>query len=584
MRKVLFAIFLAACCLSITIVSSGAMSADTAVKHDILVILAEFDDVRFTNSTQSIDSLLDKSLEYFRGIYPSNHEFTYTVSPVITLPKSVEYYGANNPMGKDVRPGVLVWQACREAEKYIDFSKYDSSGDGYVDYVIIITAGGNESEDGIAEHLWPHKWDLYSANMESGEYDKLALRVDGKLIGNYSITSELKHDSSSYELCGIGGICHEIAHTLGLVDMYDTDYEQSGGLSDGIWGSTSLMDRGNFNDDSNTPPPFCAIELYMTGVGKRDTIAEGGFVLPPVETSQEYVYVPGGDPKEFYLIECRARSGRDRFVGGEGLLFHHIDMTDYPAGFSTSRNEVISAHQRWFDYNEVNCRPDFQCAELIAKNGKAASVEDNFWTEGQGPELAFRHSGKSRFSISDIRMLPDGSAAFVVKGPEISSLDVVSFQDAAIISWRCNDKGKCTITMDADTIVRDLSPYEGEKYSHTIEGLTPKTQYSVSISRSDDEKVSLKFTTKAYYSSSHPFIYLNDTPRNDDGSFPRGSAIPLRVNGAPYAKSVEWMFNGRQIKTGTDGYYKLSESGILKTVVTNDDGSTEIIIKEVTVK
>lgn len=555
--------------------AAGSSSSDEITEHKMLVLLTEFSDVKFSSDTSSIDSLLNLSLKYFSNAFPDSDKFTCTASPIISLPKPVAYYGANTPTGKDVRPGVLVWQACKEAEKYIDFSEFDSDDDGTVDYVIIISAGGNESEDGIANHIWPHKWDIYSANKESGDYDKLSLKVDGKYISDYSITSELKHDANHYELCGIGSICHEMAHTLGLVDMYDTDYEQSGGLSNGLWGSISLMDRGNFNDDGNTPPPFCAIELFQTGIGLADTLSEGKFTLTPVETTRNYIVVPSECDGEFYLIECRK---------GKGLLFYHIDMSDHPAGFSTSRNEVISASQRWRNFNEVNCRPDFQCAEIIPASDSATGIEDLYWASGNGPELKFRHSGKPKLFIKNIKIQSNGSVSFNCIGPEITEMKADCFQNAAILTWKSTYNGACSLFCGQDTVALNVKPYSNGEYAYVMTKLTPKTQYSIRIVEENGRTAKITFTTKAFYPNSLPFIYLNDTPRNPNGTFKKGTLVPLMVNGAPYADEVIWYFDVNRIHAGHNGYYSVPYSGLLKAEIHNADGSVDVITKEMIVK
>ena len=116
-------------------------------------------------------------------------------------------------------------------------------------------------------------------------------------------------------------------------------------------------------------------------------------------------------------------------------------------------------------------------------------------------------------------------------------------------------------------------------------GLTPKTQYYIRIFEETKWiKADLTFTTKAYYPKSLPFIYLNDTPRNPNGTFSKGTRIPLMINGAPYAEEVEWHFNDNSIHTGKDGYFTLQYSGTLKAEISNSDGSVDIITKEIVVQ
>ena len=92
------------------------------------------------------------------------------------------------------------------------------------------------------------------------------------------------------------------------------------------------------------------------------------------------------------------------------------------------------------------------------------------------------------------------------------------------------------------------------------------------------------FTTKAYYSSGYPFIYLNSAERDSSGKFVSGTKIPLRVYNARNVAKVEWYFGDKSISSALTGYYTVTSSGELKAIVYYEDGSSDIICKTVTVK
>ena len=71
------------------------------------------------------------------------------------------------------------------------------------------------------------------------------------------------------------------------------------------------------------------------------------------------------------------------------------------------------------------------------------------------------------------------------------------------------------------------------------------------------------------------------TQEQDDGTFKSGSKIPLRVYNASGAASVHWTLEGKGICIGEDGFYTLSSGGILKAHITWDDGSTDVLMKEI---
>ena len=52
---------------------------------------------------------------------------------------------------------------------------------------------------------------------------------------------------------------------------------------------------------------------------------------------------------------------------------------------------------------------------------------------------------------------------------------------------------------------------------------------------------------------------------------------------APDAVEIHWYMNDREI-TAADGAYTLRESGRLKVELFREDGSKEVIVKEITVR
>ena len=58
----------------------------------------------------------------------------------------------------------------------------------------------------------------------------------------------------------------------------------------------------------------------------------------------------------------------------------------------------------------------------------------------------------------------------------------------------------------------------------------------------------------------------------------------MRVYNAPLAQKVRWTFNGKEIKAGEDCRYSITGKGTLKAYVTYEDGSTDILVKEITMK
>ena len=247
-----------------------------AVSRKAIIILAQFTDLGFkfgrndfvnmlTQKGYSYGGAQGSAMDYFNDQFEGACDFEFIVSPVITLSKGYAYYGENDSQGLDKRPHEAVAEACRLIDAQIDFSQFDGDGDGEVDNVFVFVAGHDEAEGASPAHIWSHQWYLDEAGVR--------LNLDGTKINSYAISTELTYDfdhgTHKEIFTGIGTFCHEYSHALGLWDLYDTDGEDSGGLYEfgdeksrgAVWGYTSLMDHGNYNNNGNTPPNYNAMEL-----------------------------------------------------------------------------------------------------------------------------------------------------------------------------------------------------------------------------------------------------------------------------------------------------------------------------------
>lgn len=586
----------------------------TAVKHGI-VILAQFANLKFKHTREDFQNLLTKSgyskngatgcaKEYFDAQFGGSVDFKFDVSGIITLSQDLDHYGGNtsgsNGVESDKAPEQMVIEACRLADANIDFSLYDDDGDGEVDNVFVFFAGGDEAEGAGDDCIWSHAWYI-----RDGAGQDLVL--DGKTINRYACTSEMTRykDASGnikQRLAGIGSFCHEYSHTFGLPDMYDTDYDASGGRSEALWVSTSIMDGGNQSNAGATPPYFNAIEREILGISEPEVISSSGvYSLEPIHKEGQVYRIDTDVEDEYFLLECRAEEGWDAYIGGSGLLVYHIDKTSRNAGYSDSYARDLSADLRWTLYNEVNCRPDHQCADLLEAVPGAASVRNVFFpvsgSDSIDEDRFVSWNGENgAFALTGIHMEEDRVVFDVIGGsaglpPEPVDISHEKFQDAAIISFKSN------VPYDGDAAVSwgctgkevqtlNISPYETGKYALVLDGLEPRTSYTVTISFVKNG-VSGKEGVASFMTSSdnggYPYIYLKNVKRNPDGTFPIGSRLPLRVYNAIGAKDILWTFNGGWISTDASGYYKVKKNGTLKAVVTWEDGSKDVIVKEIKV-
>lgn len=559
-----------------------------------IVILAEFSDLKFkfdksyfehmTNQTgYSYNGATGSVTDYFNDQIGDVLQVIFDVGPVVTLSRGYKYYGENNEKGEDKRAAQAAAEACRLADSAVNFAEYECV---YIIYAGGSPADGSEDDD----HIWPHSWDLESAGIR--------LFLDGKQITSYSMSPELqsKDNSSEKKLTGIGCFCHEFSHILGLPDFYDSDYEDSGGEANALWFSTSIMDGGSYNNNGNTPPGYNSIELEMLGLMEPEPIEAGAYTLEPLTKKRRAIRADSSNEGEYYLFECRALSGWDKYIGlGSGMLIYHVDKSLNPAGYSTTYEFDMTAWDRW-DYREVNCNPNHECADLVEASPAATSTSQIFFPYSTHksfsaitkPAFVYWSGEESVYSLNNIAKV-DGNVTFTVSGP--ISLDLQdAYQDAVILNWHTDveackglvSKIKWTDDEGIEHIT-DVAAYDNGKYAYTIEGLKPGRRYTASIYYLIDGEeafpVRVEFNTPAI--NGLPFIFIKGAPRRVAASTDNSNKLPLRVHNAVNPKSIAWYFNGKEIHTSEDGYYHITTSGTLKACISYGNGTEEIIIKEI---
>ncbi|MBQ8061210.1 MAG: M6 family metalloprotease domain-containing protein [Bacteroidales bacterium] len=581
--------------------------ASQPIKKHCIVILAQFQDKAFLNGEarrqEFIDLITKKDsksvLDYFNDQFRGSYEFTFTIGPVVTLPKDMSYYGKNDndKAGQDINPQELVRDACILSDPYVDFSEYDDDGDGVVDNVFVIVAGKSEAEGADSDCMWPHQW--YVPN----------LTLDGTRILTYALSTELTvqgQNSSGqlvWGLCTIGTFCHEYSHVLGLEDYYDTDGEGSGGQANTMWVSTALMDGGNFNNDGRTPPYYNALDRELLGIGKPEKMTAGTVTLEPIDWNGRYLILENpSEPSEFFLFECRAQRGWDAYIGGNGLAIYHVDMSRNFAGWSDDAGRNVNALYRW-ENNEINCNPSYECADMIETSAGAIDVRQAFFpyrtinsfNANSSPSFTFNDGTPAPFALAGITRSGE-SVTFTVYNssdvvPNVTNLTGEIYQDAAIITWQSDIEGfdgEATVSWgetSGSSKSLTVTPYEAGKYSLTLEGLSPTKAYSVNVSFKRNgvtgETTVLDFLTKANQDGRKPFIYLEylSASRNA-GKFLPGTGLPLRVYNA-IGEKVGWTFDGTPVQTDASGYFHPSKSGTLKATVYHSDGSKDILSKEI---
>ena len=306
-----------------------------------LVILVNFSDKSFVTSTPqtaftnllnqdgySTNSGTGSANNYFKDNSMGVFNPQFDVVGPFTLPNNMAFYGANTggTAGNDTNPQQMVVDACTlAAASGVDFSKYDTDGNGVVDNVFIYYAGYNEAEGGLANSIWPHRYGIYPKSMYgiNGNYPGTIASVtfNGKRVEGYACTSELR-GNSGFNMCGIGTFCHEFGHVLGLDDMYVTDATIPDHYTLSYW---DIMDAGPYLNSGRTPPSYSAYERFYLNWMTPNELKTAQIVTLDTLTKSNKAYLisqtgnhnlNGANPNqlEFFLLENRKNKGWDTYL------------------------------------------------------------------------------------------------------------------------------------------------------------------------------------------------------------------------------------------------------------------------------
>lgn len=222
----------------------------------------------------------------------------------------------------------------------IDFSAYDWNNDGQCEHVVFVYAGygGNENKTEAKGCIWPNT------------YSFSPLSFNGVSISDYSASPEMWVDGTS---CGIGTICHEYSHTLGLPDLYPT-----AGSEFSVVDEWDLMDGGNYSNDGWCPPSYSAHEKMLLGWKQPEELYAPATIeqMLPVSQDGDTYIVYAANSNEFFLLENRQWSGWDSCTPGHGLLISHVDYS--ASAWRGNSVNSTSTHHRYeqvhadnLDYN-----------------------------------------------------------------------------------------------------------------------------------------------------------------------------------------------------------------------------------------
>lgn len=334
----------------------NAVNADHGV-----VILANFKDVKFKYTKEDYEKALNEegysdysstgsARDYFIDSSYGKFSPTFEVYGPYDLSKNMSDYGGNVG-GNDRNPTGMVVEVCKLAEADgVDFSKYDTDNDGYVDNVYVFYAGEGEANGGSPSTIWPHRWVIDPTYSFSGT--KEDTKVSGVYLYDYACSNEICESNERYigtDYEGVGTFVHEYGHVLGLPDLYNTGYGNT--RTPDIY---DVMDGASYLNYGRTPVSYSAYErmfcewvtpeqIFPDGNSTQvelPLIAEGKVLLITANGKEHNMDGKNPDPKEFYLLENKPDTGWDYYAnvtaspnyaqkGDKGMLITRVKYESF---------------------------------------------------------------------------------------------------------------------------------------------------------------------------------------------------------------------------------------------------------------
>jgi len=413
--------------------------------NNIVVYIRFSDQTEFTSTLSFYDSMFNSSIpntnsmyNYFMEDSYGNLSVTTSFYPYTTENLVISYqdsnprgyftpYSATNTIGysgdteRRLREHTLLQNAIAYIAPMVPADLViDADNDGKVDNVCFVVKG---SSGAWADLLWPHMWVLYS----------FEVMLHGSRVYTYNFNLE-----NSMATSGVGVLCHEMSHSLGLPDLYHY-------TSNGI----SPVGRWDLMESNRNPPQHHTAYMkyrYTDWLPPVRTITQSGtyWVNKMLNQNDNCYKILSNNPQYYYFVEFRKTEGFfEPSLPGSGLLVYRIDTSQdgegntygppdelyvyRPGGTTTSNGTVNSAH-----YSQ--------------ESGRTAINESTspspFLGDGQQGGLNITQIGSSAGdSISFYITLPEPPPLDYDEGFESGDFNVYAWAFSGSANWQIDQTG-----------------------------------------------------------------------------------------------------------------------------------------------
>ncbi len=336
---------------------AGSTFSPSSRTIDVPVLLINFSDTTplTTTTTNYFEQMLFSTISpaplypfssldlFYKDMSHGSLTVTGTVYGWFTATNSHNYYGNGmygfGTPGADTLAREAIADACTAGVPFSNFG--DQNG---IRYVIIVHQGLGAEQTGDLNDIWSNTM------MEP-------ITCNGTTINGYMILPEQtaypyfdRESISSTTFTGsvgpidMGVFAHEFGHSLGLIDLYDINWQVDGAYG---LGDFELMSYGAHGPYPTELSPW---SRQLLGWLTPTTISsnECNVTLNPIELNGGAIkiHTQNMGPLEYYLISDSINTSFDRDLPGDGLLIWHVDDAitgnTYPwyPGHTTSHYQV----------------------------------------------------------------------------------------------------------------------------------------------------------------------------------------------------------------------------------------------------
>lgn len=369
--------------------SPSSLVSVTSTKKNLhaLALMVDFSDNQGSRPAAEFQKLLfdptnsGSMTSYFTEISKGQLNVTGEVIGYIRAPQPYSYYtdgqsgtGGNYPKNT---PG-LLFDALTAFCKNDNLKRFDTDGDGYVDGIFLIHAGGGaEAEPDPTKRphmIWSHKWVLPTPFVNQG-------------VKVFAYSTEPEDGR-------VGVFAHEFGHVLGLPDLYDTTYRTRG------VGEWCLMGGGSWGGGGDKPTRMSCWCLAKLGWIQPQVVKNAGVVsidtLAKDSKACYRLWTKGKKNPEYFLIENRQKTGQDTALPGSGLAVWHIDETQ--SSNTNPLSYMVGLVQADGKKDLENNRNGGDAADLFPGSKKVTSIDYS-----SNPSTRANDGSPTKISITQIK-------------------------------------------------------------------------------------------------------------------------------------------------------------------------------------